>query len=152
MHIANWLMDKTSLSCSSFLRAAKPLSLLGRGMERETWRHKLAAPGRVSPIKPSFPQSWRKGLECSEMLICLPPSTQLLPPAQVCWKAASRWQLCPVLKALRDSLLSSLVANTREQLSVQSQVRFEFTVVTEKGYYSLPCNRGLRASKGKKPL
>lgn len=55
-----------------------------------------------------------------------------------------------MLKALRDSSLSSLMANTREHLSVQSQVRFEFTVVTEKGYNSLPCYRGLHASKGKK--
>lgn len=55
-----------------------------------------------------------------------------------------------MLKALRDSSLSSLVANTTEQLSVRSQVRFDFTVVTEKGYDSLSCNRGLRASKGKK--
>lgn len=45
---------------------------------------------------------------------------------------------------------SSLMANTREQLSVQSHVRFDFTVVIEKGHDTLLCNRGLCASKGKK--
>lgn len=84
------------------------------------------------------------------MIICLSPSTRF-PAAQASSMAASRWQLCPIegmLKALRDSSLSSLMANTREQLSGQSQVRFEFTVATEKGYDSLPCNTVLRASKG----
>lgn len=42
------------------------------------------------------------------------------------------------------------MANTREQLSVQSYVRFDFTVVTEKGHDTPLCNRGLWAIKGKK--
>lgn len=43
---------------------------------------------------------------------------------------------------------SSLMANTREQLPVQSNQRFDFNVVTEKGHDTLLCNRGLCASKG----
>lgn len=113
----------------------------------------LLVRGRVSPIKPSIPQSWWKELERSEMIICFLPSRQHFPPARASCKAASRWQLCPtvgMLEALRGSSLSSLMADTREQLSVQSQVRFNFTVVTDTGYDNLPSNRGLCVSKGKK--
>lgn len=114
----------------------------------------LLVRGWVSPIKPSIPQSWWKGLEKSEMITCFLPSRQQhFPPARASCKAASRWQLCPtlgMLEALRGSSLSSLIADTREQLSVQSQARFNFTVVTDKGYDNLPSNRGLCVSKGKK--
>lgn len=55
-----------------------------------------------------------------------------------------------MMKVIRGSSPSSLKTNTREQLSVQSHVRFDFTVVAEKGHNTLFSNGRLYASKGKK--
>lgn len=54
------------------------------------------------------------------------------------------------MKAIRGSSPSTLMANTREKLSVQPHMRFDFTVLTEKGHNTLLCNRELCASRGKK--
>lgn len=68
-------------------------------------------------------------------------------------KAASRWQLCPIvgmMKAIRGFSPSGLKTKTREQLTVQSHVRFDFTVVAKKGHNTLLSNGRLYASKRKK--
>lgn len=101
----------------------------------EEGKGRLGDAAPVSPIKPSIVQLGWEGIEGSEIITCLPPPMQHFPPAQASGRTASRWQLCPMvamLKALKDSSLCSLMVNTREQLSVQSQVRFGF-IVRRKG-------------------
>lgn len=84
----------------------------------------------------------------------LPPSTQSLPPVWASWRQPVGGNCVPQQgdESHWGSSPFSLMANTREQLSVQSHVRFDFTLVTEKGHNTLLCNRGLCARREKSSL